>query len=909
MVTQSYYAYWGKALSSDTVEHQADYHLLVYHSLDVAAVGRQLVSLPFFSLQPLATALGWTLSTTQSIACFFLAAHDIGKFARSFQGLAPDLSPELVPSVKNKLYTERHDTLGWVLWEALSNQDPPLFSGMQSTFWQNWIKSCVGHHGKPPKDSPQFGSLSLESETHFCPEDIDAAKVFLAEISTLLVPEWPEVDKRQRQLLKDFTWYLAGIAVLADWIGSNRQIFKYSNEVMPLPDYWKEYAIPRAIDAVQLAGFSHTVVQQLSSPKDLFDYLQHMTPLQKLAHDFPLANGPQLFLLEDVTGAGKTEAALMLVYRLLAAGHAHGLYFGLPTMATANQMFERVGNVYRHFYENSHQISLVLAHGARRMIEEFQKSILAMPAVKEEYYGHEEKNATAQCHAWLADTHKKALLAQVGVGTLDQALLGVLPVRHQSLRVLGLSSKVLVVDEVHAYDVYMQGLLEKLLTAHAQQGGSAILLSATLPSEMRRKLVQAFQKGLGISGSTVEEDSRYPLLTHAEHAVQSETCDTRQEVRRSVQMQWIHDVEDVLGFVIAQANEGKSVCWIRNTVTDARSAWQQLRDSGKTNGLTLFHSRFAMGDRLTVQDDVLQRFGKRSTQGQRNAQILIATQVVEQSLDLDFDVLVTDLAPIDLLIQRAGRLHRHVRDKHGNPAQQEGRASPVLTIFAPEYSDEPKADWYDTVFPKATYVYPDTGKLWLTQRALQVAGKIISPGEIGEIGSVRQLVEAVYGPDAEQVPDTLQRASQKAEGKESAHRSQANFNAIKLEKGYCDASSPHWYEDAEVPTRLGEETVLIYLAKLNGDKLVPWIQAEQFAWENSSLRISADSMMQLSDAWASKFENEIEMLRNRIKLLENAVIIPLVENGSGYWVAELAGKKGKVRVVKYDETSGFVLEG
>ena len=218
----------------------------------------------------------------------------------------------------------------------------------------------------------------------------------------------------------------------------------------------------------------------------------------------PLNSKPQLFILEDVTGAGKTEAALVLTHRLLSAGLADGLYVALPTMATANAMYQRLGEVYRRFYENSALPSLILAHGARDLSDAFRKSVMLSEneAADLNYEdGHKEQDqelsATAYCNAWLADNRKTALLAVVCVFTLYQALLAVLPARHQSLRLLGLGRKVLLVDEVHAYDSYMQRLLDALLEMHARQGGSVILLSATLPQTMREKLVAAFHRGIG----------------------------------------------------------------------------------------------------------------------------------------------------------------------------------------------------------------------------------------------------------------------------------------------------------------------------------------------------------------------------------------------------------------------------
>jgi CRISPR-associated endonuclease/helicase Cas3 len=456
--------------------------------------------------------------------------------------------------------------------------------------------------------------------------------------------------------LQKHSWRLAGLAVLADWLGSNSHHFLYQVKPQAVHEYWSEVASPRAEDAVREAGLRAPEVSEWKGPKRLFPDFAELTPLQGYAATVQFATEPQLFLLEDVTGAGKTEAALILVHRLMAEGRATGVYFALPTMATANQMYGRVGKVYRRLYLAQASPSLILAHGARRLVDDFRQSVLQPgEQAREQNHRLDEPTASAQCSAWLAGNNKKALLADVGVGTIDQALLGVLPVRHQSLRLLGLSSKVLVVDEVHAFDAYVITLLERLIEAHSQQGGSVILLSATVPAFLRVKLISAYQKGRGVASQTLSEDLRYPLATQAggKAGVRAEACGTRPQLTRRVQVACIHREQEIVELVVRESRAGRSFCWIRNTVEDARRAYELLLPKLSKECLRLFHSRFAMGDRLDIEDEVIRTFGAQSTATSRRGQVLVATQVVEQSLDLDFDGMATDLAPIDLVIQRA----------------------------------------------------------------------------------------------------------------------------------------------------------------------------------------------------------------------------------------------------------------
>lgn len=905
----SYYAYWGKAKPADSGDER--FHLLPYHSLDVAACGHALLTLPRFSLAPLAGALGWTRQQVDALFVFFLSLHDLGKFSRSFQGLAPGLSDALV-SPGHRPYDVRHDTLGWWLWVdylVSSLAQVELSFNQGEAFWAAWIRSVTGHHGMPPQERTLGGVTQQDSRFYFLDEDRQAALDFARASAKLLLPaDIPRPRGGQAAIFKQFTWRLAGLSVLADWLGSNQTHFPYCGSPMPLDIYWHERAMPRAEAAMAAAGLAQPALRTYDDPLELFDHLQEPTPLQKHAASVALQQGPQLFLLEDVTGAGKTEAALILAHRLMQAGHAHGLYFALPSMATANQMYQRVGRVYRRFYTSEARPSLILSHGVRQLVEEFRDSILHPGTQPQDLpYRAGEATASTQCNAWLADNRKKALLAEIGVGTLDQALLAVLPARHQSLRLLGLSNKILLIDEVHAYDRYMTTLLKTLLTAHARQGGSAILLSATLPLQIRDDLIDAYRYGLGDDDIPVLEDQRYPLAVQVGSTILSHACATRPQVRRSVAIDWVSSEEEALRLMVAHARAGRCVAWIRNTVEDARRAANLLRQALPEGNVALFHSRFAMGDRLDIENQVLARFGKESTGAQRRGKVLIGTQVLEQSLDFCVDAMISDLAPIDLLIQRVGRLHRHARTLEGelDPDGVERRPPAVLHVLGPLPDDEPAGTWYSVFFPKGCFVYPDIGKLWLGARALLRAGRIITPGEADDPGGVRNLVEAVYGPDAETIPPSLQRATAEQLGKDYAYENQAKFNRLDLNAGYCADSSRHWFEDDQVPTRLGDTSLTVYLAcEINGE-LQPLRSDTGYAWENSALRIDQRHATALSPSWAQRFEPALHALRAQHRLLaEPAFILPLIEIDDR-WQGKVWDSKQEEQVFSYDALDGL----
>ena len=280
---------------------------------------------------------------------------------------------------------------------------------------------------------------------------------------------------------------IAGVAVMADWVGSSA-LFAYHNEPMPLATYWNNFALKTAQSAVRKFGLIPCASASERGLVELMgdDRFANLTPMQLWAAEVPLANAPTLYIVEDSTGAGKTETALMLAHRLIAAGRASGAYFALPTMATANALYARLAKAYLNFFVAGSRPSLVLAHAARDLDPRFMDGLF--------YDSDAPTGAEAECSAWIADNRRRSFLAQIGVGTVDQALLAVLPSRFQSIRLAGLMQRVLIVDEAHAYDAYMGLEIEHLLRAHAQLGGSAVVLSATLPQVTRRAPRRCIQR-------------------------------------------------------------------------------------------------------------------------------------------------------------------------------------------------------------------------------------------------------------------------------------------------------------------------------------------------------------------------------------------------------------------------------
>lgn len=821
------------------------YHLLPYHSLDVAAVGQVLLSQNAAYLKHLAKLTQWSEKDCLQWLTFLLALHDLGKFTESFQNLKPHLLQQLQAHSSTMEYSERHDSLGWLVWNEhvkalLAERHLINFtkSRRQSSLAiDTAVAAMVGHHGQPPRPRLSHGNHHYLNEEH----DFSAVTGFIDQIIPLLLEPnnpFPACDK---ELFKLASWWLSGLAVLSDWLGSNTDYFPYQTQAMPLAEYW-----PRALQQAQYALEQTELVScqpnELLTLADLFPNKNtpviHATPLQALAEAQAITPSPHLFILEDVTGAGKTEAALLLAHRLMIAGQSNSLYFALPTMATANGMYGRMQEVYRHLFKASSNPSLILAHGASDMVKDFNQSILPKPTVAQSDYGDGTAPAGAHCNAWLADNNKKALLADIGIGTIDQALLAILPSRHQSLRLLGLLNKTLIADEIHASDAYQHELLLSLLRAHATAGGSAILLSATLPQQQRQALLSAFAEGAGWDNTVVQktDECSYPLFTCLNQAGLQETVvATRESVQREVKVAFLSEQSAITDLLEQVMEQEQCACWIRNTVKDAVEAYETFKAQHPDWQIELFHARYALGDRLDIEKRVLERFNAKSSFTTRSRRLLIATQVVEQSLDLDFDYLISDLAPIDLLIQRAGRLRRHARDQQGNridAADQRGPAT--LHIYAPDLSLAPNHQWYANFFPNAQKVYDHHGQLWLTAKLLEQQGKFKMPDD------ARSLIEGVYGVEAQsEIPDALLHRSSEAEGGDKADASLARLNALTLEVGYDDSVTNRWWDEAKTPTRLGDPTVQVHLAKWQDGKLSSWYPEKEHEWALSSVAMRA----------------------------------------------------------------------
>ncbi|QYZ80137.1 CRISPR-associated helicase Cas3' [Methanofollis formosanus] len=880
-----YFRYWGK---SRTENDPDAVHLLPYHALDVAAVGSVLLNADTLLRERMARLLQIPEHQITPLVCFLLATHDIGKFSTPAFQLSDSTATWRLQGVQGECINGYHSDVGFALWKARLWDDAvqhdliPLDGEFDSDDWQDLlfplIKAVCGHHGTPPEDVGPIRRL-------FLPADIEAAEEFVQDAAALFfsggaVPFQPEEELFQR--VKPFSYLFAGFCVLCDWIGSDREYFRFCQEPMPLPKYW-ETALRTAGRAVREKGVMPARPSGDQGLERLFPGIfpeSAPTDLQRYCAACPLDAGPHLFFIEDITGSGKTEAAVTLAHRLMARGDGEGMYFALPTMATANAMYARIQKTSDILFEDKNY-SCILAHSASHLYGVMQTFL-------NDGTGSEQPGKT-----WLSDNRKKALLAQVGVGTIDQALLSILPVRHQSLRLFGLARNILVVDEVHACDSYMHKLLQRLLEFHAASGGSAILLSATMTRQQREDLARSFARGAGWQAPALTS-SAYPLLTHLSSARPPHEQSFTDAKEKRVAVSLISSETEAEAALIETARSGGCACWVRNTVDDAVETYLRLKDALPAGTVRLFHARFALVDRLMIEKTVTEIFGKDSTPAIRAGQILVATQVVEQSLDLDFDLMVSDLAPVDRLVQRAGRVHRHARGPRG-----EAR----LIVLSPVVIDDPGEGWYSALFPRGAWVYPDHARLWLTARILVETGEIVVPRD------ARALVEEVFGPKSEDaIPEGFRMAAAQVRGEERADASFAAENALRLKKGYT-VTEGLWESDARTPTRLGEPTVTLRLARWDGEQVLPWAEVSdrRAAWDLSQVSVREKYAAKKAE-FASPLAEAVERARARmVDAGRYVVIVPLRPVGE-VWEGSARDCSEKEILLRYSPTIGLMRD-
>ncbi len=725
------YQLWGKT-NEKSESSEWTYHPAICHMIDVGYVAEEWLRLCPWILERFGQlAPGIERDVLRRIIVCIVALHDLGKVHRSFQSKSEE---------------------GWkVGYGAAGHEQKPdkghgfdhgvatarILSGFAMTDMPQWrpyldaIHAVAAHHGRLYMRSEVYARAELSNY------DKRMAYEMIEAITTLFCMPQEAIDNDDALRNAPFLMLLAGFASVADWFGSQSEVFHFH----PLSSFDEACGYlemlrrsGRAEQQLGDAGLLATFEARRHDFASLFAF-NSLHPLQKRSEAIPFgsAPGPEMIIVEGAMGMGKTEIALYLTAKAIASGSAAGLYFALPTQASSNALFGRIKRFAGHIGAPGSEISLGLAHGGRRffepyhhVLESFQRSRERVKPAGDEPAIPSEIIATA----WLQSS-KRMLLAAVGIGTIDQAMLGAVAVKHAFVRLFALAGKVVVFDEIHAYDAYMNELIVHLLRWLNVLGVKVVLLSATLPRTLRIKLLGTYGAAPGAETTSSEQDP-YPqiLYVHHQHLDDPYSLDDEGSVSGNeddacgldgddeqegvpekepvaiVPLQMQEEERTMKGaeLVMSLVEGGGCVAWIRNTVREAQQAWcavasliaERSEATDEPIGLVLLHARFTRRDRDRVEQYLVRILGRDGGSERPKRMVVIATQVIEQSVDIDFDAMVSDLAPVDLLLQRLGRLWRHERSRE----LRYRHAAPVLHVLIPV-----AAERYEMRFGSSAYVY------------------------------------------------------------------------------------------------------------------------------------------------------------------------------------------------------------
>ncbi|MEU8124932.1 CRISPR-associated helicase Cas3' [Spirillospora sp. NPDC049024] len=645
------------------------------------------------------------MEDARGLAVWAAATHDIGKatpaFACQVESLADGMRDAGLGMPSGKRMPDRrlasHGLAGqmllqeWLLGRGWSRPSTLPFSIIAG-----------GHHGVPPTFS-SIRELNTHPDLLRAPGYEAAWRRVQTEIldacAAMCGIEDRLADWRKVQLSQAAQVALTGLVIVADWVASNSDLFPYFPDGLGATDTerveaaWRGLALPAPWRPAEAAADA----AELFASRFELPAGARIRPVQKRAIEVAKRmSEPGLIVIEAPMGEGKTEAALAVAEVFAARSGAGGVFVALPSMATANAMFPRMLKWLRQVpdADSGALRSVMLAHSKAALNEDFGELVQAGKRVvtgveidgdEDEWRPRKDRRASSAelvAHQWLHG-RKKAMLSSFVVGTVDQLLFMGLKSRHLALRHLALAGKVVIIDEAHAYDTYMNSYLDRVLSWLGTYRVPVVVLSATLPAKRRAELAEAYSTG-GAKLSEVEEAKDYPLLTAIGSAKRPIVESVMPSGRRTdVRLERLSDdlgaLADRLEHELA---DGGCALVVRNTVGRVLETAQFLRERLPDVDVTVAHARFVDLDRARKDAELLEMFGPpEQCAGHRPVKhIVVASQVAEQSLDIDFDLLVTDLCPVDLLLQRMGRLHRHARGKGQGERPERLRSARCLLV-------------------------------------------------------------------------------------------------------------------------------------------------------------------------------------------------------------------------------------
>jgi len=770
---------------------------LLYHMIDVAMVSEEMWRRALHAQTRSLMAHSFGLADRETSVClsFWAGLHDIGKASPSFQSMNSTAQSRLESLGFDFESREkaRHEAITLKVFPHLVEAASPGSLPLEAARLIG--RAIAGHHGAFQHADP---GPRQRGEGRWA----EARSALISELSRILgVSQLPA----PRCSLEESMPYLmlAGLTAVADWIASNEDFFPY--ETGSTPDGHAVVSRQLAREAMQKLGWTGWRPPTTTpSLRDLFPrIIDNPYPLQEKVGQLPdtLTQTPGLVIIEAPMGEGKTEAAIYLADRWVATLAQKGAYFALPTQATSNQMFSRVSDYLETRYPEM-ATSLQLIHGGALLSRDF--------AGWRRHSTHDQDGEEVVASEWF-QPKKRGLLAPFGVGTIDQALLSVLQTKHFFVRLFGLGQKTVIIDEIHAYDTYMGTLLEDLIGWLRALGSAVVLLSATLPERTRKALLRAY-------GADVEQlpASRYPRVTWA-----SGTTPHVSEVEASRRIELgIRHLKDDLDVLVNElrdtTTEGGCIAIVCNTVKRAQQTYAAIKEAGLADSgeLMLLHARYPYEEREAKEYAVLDAFSRKGRRPPKA--ILVATQIIEQSLDIDFDLMVTDLAPVDLVIQRAGRVHRH------SNRRPHALSTPALWLRMPEAANGSAPNLGDSAYVYDSYI------LLLSYLSLANRDLLCFPEDIP------RLIEEVYGGRGIPAPSpAFAEALHEAWGEMDREMRSARFKAQSVLVPTADTEpvsffgsfskeleedNPEIHRSLQALTRLAEPSVQVVCLRKSSDQ-------------------------------------------------------------------------------------------
>ncbi|WP_322963945.1 CRISPR-associated helicase Cas3' [Sphingomonas fuzhouensis] len=760
---------------------------LLDHCLDVGAALEGVLPVWLHSLE---VAAGRPLTPQDMARLIVLAAlHDLGKANHGFQARIDPAVKQIVGHTGPVAALLRHagfrqSIAGKALLEVITSW------GAADLF-----AAVMAHHGRPLAEFHRSAGREKEDVWkrhigHWEAIRGHDPKFDVVHLIEALRARWPLAWQVGPPLpdAPRFAALFAGLVTLADWLGSDTRRFPVDG-----PHGMARDALRRTQAGAAAAARGFT---PLATPPATFETIFGNPPYAFQADAAAPDLGP-VALIEAETGSGKTEAALWRWLEMRRRGEVDGLFFALPTRSAAVQLHARVNDAVKTLWGADAPPAVLAVPGYLRAGDAHGQ---ALPGYAVRWDRGEPGGA--EDARWAAERANRFLAARVAVGTIDQALLSVLPVKHAFFRASVLARSLLVVDEVHASDAYMTGLLERLLDQHVAVGGRALLLSATLGAAARGRLLRTPPASLAEA-----EALPYPALSGTGRAPRAALSGGARQKQVAIETAGlIADPDAVATRAVAAARDGAAVLVVRNSVAGAIAVAQAVATRAPDLAFrvedvpTLHHGRFAATDRQRLDKAVETAFGKARHAG---GCVLVGTQTLEQSLDIDADFLITDLAPMDVLLQRIGRLHRHGRKDRGAFAQAR------VLVLRPEDRDltpllEPGRGGRHGLGD----VYPNVLHLEATLRLIEARPDIAIPRDN------RLLVERALHPDALKPIAQAGGAAwinhaSRLEGGVLADGQRADGVALDLSKPFFELVFPD--DMAEVMTRLGARDLLLDL--------------------------------------------------------------------------------------------------